>query len=164
MAVCTHTDPRPAHPKSIRIQLHTPSTPTYTYTPSTALGAAHAAAAPMLAAGVPATLAALLLTGAVCGVLWAIALTLRAFRQAFDARELLFDDGSGGGLRTRSSYQFHRRQGGPSGRWMTGYCGPNGELPMFPEDVHLQCSHWAETVGLELGFGGWGWSWRLLCV
>lgn len=95
----------------------------------------------------PAVLAALVLVGAVLGGVWAVVLTVRAFRQAFDARELLFDDGSGGGVGVGRGFQFQHRRGGLNGRYMGRYCSPNGELPVFPDDVHLQCSHWAETVG-----------------
>jgi hypothetical protein len=116
------------------------------------LTAAHSAATPMLAAGVPSTIAALLLVVGLLCALWAVLRVLHAFRQAFDARELLFDDGSGGsGLGLGLGKPYRRR--GVGGRWLGGVghagyrgVGAGGEFPLFPEDVHLQCSHWAETV------------------
>lgn len=97
----------------------------------------------MLAASVPPTLATVLVLGGLVVIAWGVVRVLHAFRHAFDARELLFDDhegcSHGGGHRYRQP-----------GRWMGGkhggYVGAEGDLPLFPEDVHLQCSHWAETV------------------
>ncbi len=101
----------------------------------------------MLEAGVPSTLAALVLAGGLLCAAWALLRILHAFRQAFDARELLFDDGSGLGVRLGSGRSYRR------GRWTgamghAGYPegGAEGGVPLFPEDVHLQCSHWTETV------------------